>query len=791
MAADIRITPASSLMQFISSSNYNQYLTQHADGSINLYGVGSSGRTEIFSIDGSNGRLFTVTDDLSDSLFSVNTIAGLPVFEVFSDNTIKFGQYGNETMTFKNNNVGIGLSTPMYKLDINGNMNINNYLYQGVDFNGLFTNFADNVDAVNLGRYYQQWINITASGSSTNTQLDIMSYRTELTVTNSSTDLQYYDEIKAIKIGGIGVNGNISVNEISAYQLVGFVITDSHINNMYGINIGDTNVYGTGTIDMYYGLYLGIQNGSVGEKVGVWQEDVDAYNLFKGYTQFINSISVTHHIELQDTSDSKLYIPYGASNGYFLMSDASGYASWSPISNSQVYKGTWNATTNSPTLHNLSGGLLPSGTLTGYYYRVTASGSTNFGAGSITFSIGDDVMYDGSIWSRIPGSTYTLQTASSSVLGGVKIGTNINIDGNGAISVNATTGGTSSTVVLRDSSGNFSTNNINASTVTAVYLNGNLQNKGLNLTAETGTNIFGNGIYSYNSKNKSLGAAYGGGNTLTSNWSVVGFGGGIAGMVEIAGNWSASIGNVDLWWRGLEEVGGSGWFYWKKIWHSGNMGSCSGLNSDLWDGVQKPLNFGNSMYGGSYYESGVNLNTVLGIGESRFVQSNKSNGPTNSLSAGYVWNTAGGDTNYRGVQFFQEWGGGGTFVREMSTATGDTSGLWKQFVFQEDDIYLKKNIPIYTVTSTSYTLILSDNGKKINTQAINGSGTTITVPLNVFNQGAQIVFNQISGQITFSGDSGVTIHSADSKLKTRVQYSVAELIHEGGNVWCLFGDLTN
>jgi len=92
--ADIRITPASSIMAFTSSLNFTERITQDASGSLNIYGSGSTGRTELFSIDGNNGRLFSVSDDLSDSLFSVNTIAGLPVIEAFADNTVNIGQYG-------------------------------------------------------------------------------------------------------------------------------------------------------------------------------------------------------------------------------------------------------------------------------------------------------------------------------------------------------------------------------------------------------------------------------------------------------------------------------------------------------------------------------------------------------------------------------------------------------------------------------------------------------------------------------------------------------------------------
>ena len=95
---DIRITPGSGIMAFTSSLNFRETLTQNASGSLVLQGSGSSNRTNLFAIDGNNGRLFSVDDDLSDSLFSVNTIAGLPVIEAFADNTVKIGPYGNENI---------------------------------------------------------------------------------------------------------------------------------------------------------------------------------------------------------------------------------------------------------------------------------------------------------------------------------------------------------------------------------------------------------------------------------------------------------------------------------------------------------------------------------------------------------------------------------------------------------------------------------------------------------------------------------------------------------------------
>jgi len=106
-------------MAFTSSLNYKETLTQDASGSLTLYGSGSTGRTDVFSVDGNNGRLFSVSDDLSNSLFSVNTIAGLPVIEAFADNSVVMGQYGQNVLVVTGSRVGIGTSTPLYTSHVN------------------------------------------------------------------------------------------------------------------------------------------------------------------------------------------------------------------------------------------------------------------------------------------------------------------------------------------------------------------------------------------------------------------------------------------------------------------------------------------------------------------------------------------------------------------------------------------------------------------------------------------------------------------------------------------------
>jgi len=52
----------------------------------------------ILDIQGSQGQLFSVTDNLSGSLFSVNDISGLPILQVSSDDSVKLGTFNAEAI---------------------------------------------------------------------------------------------------------------------------------------------------------------------------------------------------------------------------------------------------------------------------------------------------------------------------------------------------------------------------------------------------------------------------------------------------------------------------------------------------------------------------------------------------------------------------------------------------------------------------------------------------------------------------------------------------------------------
>ena len=90
--------------------------------------------------------------------------------------------------------------------------------------------------------------------------------------------------------------------------------------------------------------------------------------------------------------------------------DVNGKILVSQLPNSVMeYKGTWNISTNTPTLVNGTGN---QGDV--YLVEGAAVGGTafNFGAGPITFFNGDQAIYSGSIWQRASGATGTVTSVA-------------------------------------------------------------------------------------------------------------------------------------------------------------------------------------------------------------------------------------------------------------------------------------------------------------------------------------------------------------------------------------------
>lgn len=139
-----------------------------------------------------------------------------------------------------------------------------------------------------------------------------------------------------------------------------------------------------------------------------------------------------------------------------------------------------------------------------------------------------------------------------------------------------------------------------------------------------------------------------------------------------------------------------------------------------------------------------------------------------------------------------------TIVRGRAGTSGisHSGGAVVKHVLTSDDLNafeagLNETVPLNSQTSITYTLALTDAGNVVT--LANANAITVTVPTNAsvaFPIGTQITLTQTgAGQVTVVGDTGVTVNSADSRLKLRVQYSAATLIKLDTNSWLFIGDI--
>jgi hypothetical protein len=81
---------------------------------INLNVYPNDGGT--ISFEGSAGQLFSITNKLTGTLFSVNDVSGIPSIEVIDTGLIKLGQYGGNIL------LGTGTDNATDKLQVNGSI---------------------------------------------------------------------------------------------------------------------------------------------------------------------------------------------------------------------------------------------------------------------------------------------------------------------------------------------------------------------------------------------------------------------------------------------------------------------------------------------------------------------------------------------------------------------------------------------------------------------------------------------------------------------------------------------
>lgn len=242
-----------------------------------------------------------------------------------------------------------------------------------------------------VGDGVQTWANLDympmgAGGSQT--------WQQTLTVANGSV-LTQNNTISGAFPFSFGVNGS--------------PIDSFNVNTSFAIDhiSGDTNTVATE-------IYQQINQAYILSTPDGYNTDAALYVYASG--QSISGNGSNNHLIVEDTISSKglvgsadyqtNYTPnsyiqkkyitdqLGSSNGIATL-DGAGKVPVAQLPNSIMeYKGTWNASTNSPTLADGTGN-------TGDVYRVTVAGTQNLGSGSISFEIGDYAIYNASgVWEK-------------------------------------------------------------------------------------------------------------------------------------------------------------------------------------------------------------------------------------------------------------------------------------------------------------------------------------------------------------------------------------------------------
>ena len=236
----------------------NKYITISA-GQVNATGVavntsspnaimhvyGSTPSGTVLNVEGTNGSLFSVVDNLDGTLMSVNNNAGLPVLEVFSDDSVVAGRFGqNDFVVSSSGNIGIGTNSPSNNLHVVGSALITSELLVDDKIKHSNGSFASSGDAQHIVMVARR----TTSDATANQVLFLNGSSQRLTIPVATmwtfeVKLSAYNDTEHEAAWWI-FRGGIINREAGEVELLGSVISES-FSEMQGISASvvadDTN----------------------------------------------------------------------------------------------------------------------------------------------------------------------------------------------------------------------------------------------------------------------------------------------------------------------------------------------------------------------------------------------------------------------------------------------------------------------------------------------------------------------------------------------------------------------
>jgi hypothetical protein len=169
------------------------------------------------------------------------------------------------------------------------------------------------------------------------------------------------------------------------------------INGVDGVSV--TNAY----LDFDGGLVITLSNGNeinVGEIMPMeLASQIKVITNGGGTSQYVLDTLASLQTQINTLIPSQT-----GNSGKFLTTNGTS-TSWASVAGGLSYQGTWNASTNTPTLASSTG-------TNGYYYIVSTAGSTNLN-GITDWQIGDWLLFNGSAWQKIDQSELVASITSS------------------------------------------------------------------------------------------------------------------------------------------------------------------------------------------------------------------------------------------------------------------------------------------------------------------------------------------------------------------------------------------
>ena len=231
----IRTSTPSGALHVVGSGLFSTASNNIAPNAL-LHAYSATSGDTIFNVEGTNGSLFSVIDSLSGSLMSVNNNAGLPIFEVFSDDSIVAGRFNqNDFVVTSGGNIGIGTATATNKLQVSGNVEISGLL---TSTSGNFNTLTVNNTAVSVSGHTHTSSNITDFGSSVSGLLPVTNIvgGTNISVTPSGT-------VYTINVSGsLGLTTEEVDDRISNLLIGGSGISLTYDDNLNTLTINNTSI---------------------------------------------------------------------------------------------------------------------------------------------------------------------------------------------------------------------------------------------------------------------------------------------------------------------------------------------------------------------------------------------------------------------------------------------------------------------------------------------------------------------------------------------------------------------